>query len=278
MPSIYRDSNGSERFYYALNNTYDSETHLPAEKGNLIFNNPYVKGNPHEGSQVFDDIKPTIEGVTNASGQLIGVIEDVAYDENDNDLLGDGEDNTNKVFNNTDEYVHSYFYIKLRIFNGDYGFNLFEYALADEEAYIEMTSGNCAACKFQIGVLKQANSETNAYDFYNPVLVNSDGSIVSGDFEQKVTSQIASCQSQQQSTLTNSIWIAVKKENSTFGVVMPNCTNNYKPQKNDTFVITGISMPKSYYLAAEKRLDAALVEYMADNNEDKFRRSGHLVG
>lgn len=51
---------------------------------------------------------------------------------------------------------------------------------------------------------------------------------------------------------------------------MPNATNNYKPSVGDKFVITGIKMPKSLVLAAEKRLDEALIKYMSENNDEKF--------
>lgn len=276
MPSAYRESGGTERFYNALQDTYDKETFLTITGENKenahTFNNPFVSDDPHEGKQDFDDIKPTIKGVTNAAGQLYGELADVAFDENDNDLLGDGEGTTNDIFNGTDEYQHSWFYIKLHKFNGDdAAFNLFDYVLESESAYIEMTSGNCAGCKFQIGVQKQERSGDTGYNFYNPVQVDDNGDIVSGDFGSKVIK--GSWPAAQQNTITNEVWLAVKKDNDSFGVLMPNYTNNYRPQTGDTFVITGIKMPKTLTLAAEKRLDAALVKYMAENNDEKFTLS-----
>lgn len=196
---------------------------------------------------------------------MFGEIADIAFDKNDSDELGTGEEN--KVFNGTDEYVHSYFYIKLHIYNGDYGFNLFEQGLEGGTTVINMTTGNCAACEFEIGVTYKDNEPSRAF---NPVLVDSAGNLLAGDFEQKVTSQTSQYVESQQNTSTNGVWIAVKKDNTSFGVVMPNSTNNYKPSIGDKFVITGIKMPKSLVFAAEKRLEEALIKYMSENNDEKF--------
>lgn len=261
MPSIYRQTNGAERFYNALNDTYK----IPGTNDYYFFKNTYSSKKVKEIKVDFSDIKPTIENVTNASGQLFGEIADIAFDDNDSDELGTREGNN--IFNGTDEYVHSYFYIKLHIYNGDYGFNLFEQGLEGGTAVINMTTGNCAACEFEIGVTYKDNEPGRAF---NPVLVDSSGNLPAGDFEQKVTSQTSQYIESQQNTSTNEVWIAVKKDNTTFGVVMPNATNNYKPSVGDKFVITGIKMPKSLVLAAEKRLDEALIKYMSENNDEKF--------
>lgn len=261
MPSIYRQTNGAERFYNALNDTYK----IPGTNDYYFFKNTYSSKKVKEIKVDFSDIKPTIENVTNASGQLFGEIADIAFDDNDSDELGTGEGNN--IFNGTDEYVHSYFYIKLHIYNGDYGFNLFEQGLEGGTAVINMTTGNCAACEFEIGVAYKDNEPGRAF---NPVLVDSSGNLPAGDFEQKVTSQTSQYIESQQNTSTNEVWIAVKKDNTTFGVVMPNATNNYKPSVGDKFVITGIKMPESLVLAAEKRLDEALIKYMSENNDEKF--------
>lgn len=261
MPSIYRQTSGAERFYNALNNTYK----IPGTNDYYSFKNTYSAKKVKEIKVDFSDIKPTIECVTNASGQLFGEIADIAFDENDSDELGTGTGNN--VFNGTDEYVHSYFYIKLHIYNGDYGFNLFEQGLEGGTAVINMTTGNCAACEFEIGVTYKENEPGRAF---NPVLVDSSGNLPAGDFEQKVTTQPSKYVASQQDTSANSVWIAVKKDNSSFGVVMPNATNNYRPSVGDKFVITGIKMPKSLVLAAENRLEEALVKYMSENNDEKF--------
>ena len=264
MPSIYRESGGAERYYNAINNTYDDDN-----GGKYTFNNQYDETAPREGMTTFEDIIPTINGIKNSKGQLIGEIADIQFDTDDSDILKD----------DSDEYLHSYFYIKLRIFDGEGGFNLFEHALADDEAAIEMTSGNCAACRFVIGVDKYANENGTAYEFYNPVMTDDTGNL------RKVNSSNAdpyegdyilpardkdSYVSRQQDTSKYEVWIAVKKEIDTFGIIMPNASQGYRPSVGDTFVITGISLPENYIREAEKRLDAALIAYMKANNDFKF--------
>lgn len=267
MPPIYRDTGGAERFYNAINGKYE----VPGgENGETyVFNNPFVAGAPHEHMEDFEDIYPTIKDLENANGQLIGEVADVAFDSDDSDILKD----------NSDEYKHQYFYIKLHVFNGECGFNLFAQASATDEAKIVMTSGNCSTCVFPIRIVKQANSNGTAYTFHNPVATDNGGNLVKmkssrddgylGDYIYS-NGQIDSYTKRQQNTYSNEVWIACQKDNDTFGVLMPNAANNYRPQKGDTFVITGIDMPDSYILAAEKRLEQSLVKYMKANNDEKF--------
>ena len=259
MPPVFVTSKGAERFYPAANNTYKDEN------GDFyVFPCEYSEDNPMEGIVNHEDIYPTIKDVTNASGQLIGVIEDVAFDDNDSDEL---EENGSE---NSMDYVHSYFYVKLRLFNGDYGFNLFKCALESGAMTLCMTSGNCASCQFEVGVSEPMLVEDH-YEFDNPVQVDASGNIVAGDYAEKVN--FNNLQEQQQDTTTNEVWIALKKENSTFGVVMPNATNNYKPNKGDTFVIKNISFPVVYIRNAEDRLMQALIKDMWESNRDKFTLS-----
>ena len=264
MPSIYRESVGAERYYNAVNNMYDD-----GNGGKYTFNNQYDKTNPREGTTTFEDIIPTISGIKNSKGQLIGEIADVQFDTDDSDIL--------KA--DSDEYLHSYFYIKLHIFDGEGGFNLFEHALVDDEAAIEMTSGNCAACRFVIGVDKYLSESGTAYEFCNPVITDEEGNLrkvnssnaapYEGDYILPTRNK-DSYVPRQQDTSKYEVWIAVKKETDTFGIIMPNAPQGYRPSIGDTFVITGISLPESYINEAEKRLDAALIAYMKANNDFKF--------
>lgn len=264
MPSIYRESVGAERYYNAVNNMYDD-----GNGGKYTFNNQYDKTNPREGTTTFEDIIPTISGIKNSKGQLIGEIADVQFDTDDSDIL--------KA--DSDEYLHSYFYIKLHIFDGEGGFNLFEHALVDDEAAIEMTSGNCAACRFVIGVDKYLSESGTAYEFCNPVITDEEGNLrkvnssnaapYEGDYILPTRNK-DSYVPRQQDTSKYEVWIAVKKETDTFGIIMPNASQGYRPSIGDTFVITGISLPESYINEAEKRLDAALIAYMKANNDFKF--------
>lgn len=260
MPSIYRNTKGAERFYYALNNTHK----LPSGSGYYKFVNLYKKGNPHQGTVTFDDIKPTINGIVNAEGQLFGEIADVAFDKEDSDVK-DSDGTT---------YIHQYFYIKLHKFNGEFGFDLFNHVLAKESAKINLIKSNgCPACSFVIynqpsadnskcyncvsvdenGNLKRVRTDKNDYIFAN----------ASDAYEDKLN----------QDSTQKELWIAVQKDTSTLGIVMPNASAGFKPKKGDLFVITGIKPPKVLVTAAEKRLDDALIKHMSENNTDQFNYS-----
>lgn len=258
MPSIYRNTEGAERFYYALNNTHK----LPSGSGYYEFVNLYKKGNPHQGTVTFDDIKPTINGIVNAEGQLFGEIADVAFDKEDSDVK-DSDGN----------YIHSYFYIKLHKFNGDFGFDLFAHALASESAKINLIKSNgCPACSFVIG--SQWSADNN--HCYNLVSTDGKGNLKAVNTDKNdyiLDKNSAMADTLNQDTTQKEIWIAVQKDTSTLGIVMPNANAGFKPQKGDLFVITGIKPPKVLVTAAEKRLDDALIKHMSENNTDQFNYS-----
>lgn len=252
MPPIYRQTNGAERFYNALNNKYIN----PDTGDYYTFENLYLPTNPKEQIVDFSYIKPSIKNALNKAGVRMDVIKAIAFDQNDDDSI-------NK---DTGEYVHSYFYVKLNKFDGDFGFNLFDQALVGSDATISMTSGACGACNFQIGVTEITQDGKQV--FRNPVQVDNRGDIVPGDYAQKVN--VNNLQPQQQNTMTNEVWIALKKDNTTFGIVMPNAGNNIKPSVGDSFVFLNIDMPQAYITKAEKELEEAIIKYMANNNREKF--------
>ena len=268
MPSIYRNTKGAERFYYALNNTHK----LPSGSGYYEFVNLYKKGNPHQGTVTFDDIKPTINGIVNAEGQLFGEIADVAFDKNNSDAKKKGSDI---------DLLHSYFYIKLHKFSGDFGFDLFNHELANENGKINLIKSNgCPSCSFDIGcywnkdknkcfnnVLTDGNGNLKVYNDDDASSDYSGGDYIIPD------SMVEDKAKSNQDTTKEELWIAVKKESSTLGVVMPNASAGFKPQKGDLFVITGIKPPKVLVTAAEKRLDDALIKHMSENNTDQFNYS-----
>lgn len=264
VPSIFRETNGEERFYYAVNHADDDSctdkasaqhTAFDTDNGFLSFDNVYSTESAVQSVQTFEDIVPTIKNVTNAAGQKIAEIVDVAFDDDDND---------NKDAD--DKYLHPYFYIRLRAFNGDMGFSLFDHALQGEEAKIRMTSCNgCPTCQFTIQALYDADGKA-----YNPVLVDSNGDILKGDYTNRLTKSWKTCSESNQDTSLHSVWIAVAKEETTLGTIMPSAAANLRPVAGDTFVITGISFPLTYIRAAERALDKALVDYMAERNSGTF--------
>lgn len=252
LPPIYRGTDGKERFYEAINNAYTNpQTGLYYE-----FNNEFVENNPKEHIVSFEDIKPTIKGMTNALGQRIDMFTEFAYDLNDND------DTYSDASDKAGEYIHPYFFAKLRKFDGEYGFNLFDYAIDEEEMTISMTSGNCGACEWIIGVDEDTQKNIVQVDENGNLLRDEDGNVLLG-----------APQDRQNDTKNYEVWIALKKDINTFGVIMPNASSNYKPASGDTFVILHIDLPKSYILSAENKLKEELIKYMAYNNEEKFNFS-----
>lgn len=264
VPSIFRETNGEERFYYAVNHADDDSctdkasaqhTAFDTDNGFLSFENVFSVESAVQSVQTFEDIVPTIKNVTNAAGQKIAEIVDVAFDDDDND---------NKDAD--DKYLHPYFYIRLRQFDGDMGFSLFDHALQGEEAKIRMTSCNgCPTCQFTIQALYDADGKA-----YNPVLVDSNGDILKGDYTNRLSKSWKTCSESNQDTSLHSVWIAVAKEETTLGTIMPSAAANLRPIAGDTFVITGISFPLTYIRAAERALDKALVDYMAERNSGTF--------
>lgn len=264
MPFKYRETDGKERFYNATNDTYEGVT----------FNNPFVEGHPKEHIITVEDIKPSIKEMVNSMGLRMDMFSEFAYDLDDNDELVENEEGSEH------EYVHSYFFAKLRKLD----FNLFDHAIEQQPMTISFTSGDCGACNFEIGV-------TEEFPQKNPVQVNADGTlkrdekgrVICGQFEEITEDE---CQPQQQDTINNEVWIALKKEDSTYGILMPkaptkdeqgNEVGGHRPKacsigKNDgdTFVILGINLPYEYIEHAEKKLEAEIIKYLKDNNDEKF--------
>lgn len=260
VPPLYIDTLGEERFYDAINNKYLKED----GKTYYEFKNPLVSI-PREYIYVDEDIKPTIKGIKNTSGELFGVIAGIAFDDSDNDSLSAEATDSDK--NDALKYEHSFFYIKLNIFNGQDGFDLFNSASQTDAMTLQMTSGPCNGCKFKIQAYERETEGLK--EFRNPVqTTGANGDIVGGDYDKKVNGE--NLQSWQQNTQTHSIWIAVQKDADTFGIIMPNRSHDYIPKVGDTFNITHIELPESYKRAAERRGMHAALQFMEDNNEEKF--------
>lgn len=254
QPPIYRESLGKERFYQAKNYVYP----IPGSSETYTFDNLYEEGRPKEHIIDFSNIKPTITGIKNALGYGIDTFLEFAYDTEDNDEV-DEEGN----------YLHPYFFAKLRKFDGANGFNLFDHAIDEAQMSISMTSGSCGSCEFIIGVGEDTQKNLVQVDGAGNLVRDENGNVRCGRDGMPVEEP----QDRQNDTMNYEVWIALKKDVNTFGVVMPNATNNYKPSVTDTFVILHIDLPKAYILAAEERLKDALIAYMADNNSEKFNFS-----
>jgi len=265
MPSIYRESNGTERFYNAKNTGWTAdEKHLyqATDDGTMYrFENIYSVNDPRESKNVYDDIKPTIKGMVNADGKRMDVFLAVAFDLNNDDdfAVVDGETSA--------DYNHPYFFVKLAKTTGrddKYGFNLFDQACENgQEMTVSMTSGSCGGCNFTIMVDDNTGKNTVQADRAGVLQRDKDGRVLFGE-----------PQEWQNDTRNNEVWICLKKEDSTYGQLMPNATQNLTPAAiDDTFVYTNIEMPFAYILDAEDRLSKAIVKDMWENNSEKFNFS-----
>lgn len=269
MPPIYRESEGNERFYNATNNTYIN----PDTGEYYVFPKPYKSGKPKEYIHDEKDIKPTIVGVTNANLQPIDQVIKFAFDENDSDDLDE-----------KGNYVHPYFFALLHRTDGQYGFNLFDQTIEEEEMTLAMTSGSLGGCEFVIGVSEEsqkntvqieldANLEPLLDEDGHPILKRDENGDVLYGLDGRQSKQVP--QSWQNDTRANEVWVALKKDVSTYGIIMPNATYNYKPQEEDedSFVLLHIDLPKAYILAAEQALENALIAFMAESNEEHWNFS-----
>lgn len=292
MPSIYRISDGKERFYNAVNYPFpfvegyelqygeyvnNGQIYNDAYKddeGNYIhFDYPYVEGKAKEHIVAVEDLMPTIKGAVNANGLRMDMFSEFAYDDDDNEETEENEDGSDR------DFVHSYFFAKLRKLD----FNLFECAIEQQPMTISFTSGDCGACNFEIGV-------TEEFPQKNPVRVNPDGTlmrdangrVICGQFEPIYENEI---QDRQQDTINNEVWIALKKEEDTYGELMPKApvdgVGGHRPKaarnedgtpnnEGDTFVILGINLPEEYVTRQERQLEKEIIKYIKDNNEEKF--------
>ena len=270
MPSIYRNTMGAERFYNAENNTHP--TGEKDENGNDIyyeFENTYNGNNPKEHIVTFEDIKPTIVGIENEAKYRIDMFTEFAYDENDSDETVEIDGNL--------QYKHPFFFGKLRKFDGEHGFNLFDQAIETEEMKISFTDGSCGGCEFVIAVSEDEQKNTVQVDSNGNLVRDENGDVLCGK-EYFQVSQTP--QDRQNDTMNNEVWVALRKDDSTFGTLMP--AGNLKPKactKNDngtyendgdSFVITNIDLPLGYVTAAEERLEKEIINYMATNNSEKF--------
>lgn len=251
MPSIYRETEGAERFYEAKNDTYPD-----GDGGYYEFENEFTPQAPREGITTFEDIMPTIKGVLNADGEEIDKVIEFAYDLGDNDEV-DEEGN----------YLHPFFFVKLRKTDGNYGFNLFAHAIEDDTMQISFTSGACGACTFEIAVGEESQKNLVQVDEEGNLVRDEEGNVLCGRADLQ---QPQEWQERQNNTELYEVWIALRKDDSTYPQVMPNVNYNFKPSTDDTFVILNISLPKGYLLKAEDDLERALIKHMWENNVEKF--------
>ena len=274
MPPVYWNTKGAESFYNAKNYPFDytegyvidsnsgeylkdgkvhNDLYIDQTNGGYHnFVNLYSDDKRKEHKEEFSEIKPSIENVKNRFGMPINMFLEFAYDDNDSDEVYEAGN-----------YIHPYFFAKLRRFD----FNLFTHANEKGEMTISMTTGNCASCNFIIGVDSDTKKNIVQVDKYGKLVRDENGNVVLGE-----------AQEVQNDTANHEVWIALRKDIETFSNIMPNASFNYRPKScssadatdGDKFVITNISLPTTYIREAEKRLAEKIIEYMALNNTEKF--------
>ena len=237
------------------------------------FDNLYKISCAKEHVENFDDIKPTIKGMVNneTPAKRIDQILDVAFDQDDNnDLMENGTD-----------YQHPYFFVKLAktsLDNG-FGFNLFDCAIEGETMKLNMADGNCGGCTFEIMVEYQEGVAVNPIGVFTEATTINGVTYAAGTPYRNANGDVmtsgAPNTSGQQDTSETEVWIALKKDNETFGsyangaeVVLPDSKRgeNFIPEEGDSFTIINICLPYAYIVAAETRLYHALLDYMERNN------------
>jgi len=189
----------------------------------------------------FEDIKPEM----NVGGENVEIVDAVPLN---SDLTpADAWDDT---MDDEGNYVQSFFRLDLPILP----FDIYACASITEEMSINMRSGACMGCTFNV----QVDWEDYKRNFYkddgtfDPVIhtTSGDGHVRNGE-RYPDSSQTA-------------ISLIVQKDNKTFGTIMPNVYQ--KPYQGDKFVVLGISLPVEYITNAEETLDAETKSYMLENN------------
>ncbi len=228
--------------------------YFDTEGNPYLFGFPFSEKKPVEHIGRYDEIKASITGIENSDHEPIDEFLAIAYDEHDNNRFVENKEGDSETME------HPYFFVKLP----KMPFNLFS-CVGTEPAVISMTSGNCAACKFQILVQKDDNKNTVQVDEYGNLKRDNNGNVVFG-----------SPQDEQQNTQTHEVWIALQKDISTYGSAQPRpfagqqTEEGIKPEVGDKYVITGIWMPFEYILEAERRLSQQIVTDVHNNNFHKF--------
>lgn len=140
-------------------------------------------------------------------------------------------------------YNQSYFKMTLPQLD----FDLYACAAITQEMSINMRSGACTGCTFNVKV---------DWEDYKKNFYDSNGKF-SPNGEQRNLEKYPKSNN-------GKITIIVQKDNTTFGTLIPN--QYQQPQIGDKFVILGISLPQSYITSAQVRLDNEMLSFMRQNN------------
>ena len=155
-------------------------------------------------------------------------------------------DSWNDNMDEDGNFEQSYFKVTLPAL----GFDIYACASITEEMQINMRSGACIGCTFNVQV---------DWDDYKNNFYDSDG-----NFDPVIGEGHPRNATKYPDSTSSAISLILQKENSTFGTLMPNIYQH--PASGDAFVILGISLPLSYITNAELRLDMEMKSFMLENN------------
>lgn len=140
-------------------------------------------------------------------------------------------------------YKQSYFKVTLPQLD----FDLYACAAITQEMQINMRSGACLGCTFNVMV---------DWDVYKSNFYDNEGKFAPYGTQRNYDFF--------PNSKTGSIDVILEKDLDTFGTIMPNIYQ--APEAGDEFVVLGISLPLSYIQNAENRLKQESLSYMRDNN------------
>lgn len=244
MPSIYRET--VDKKVNPLNPNYnpngeiiDYYDAIPTQE--FPYPNAIDPASPSYEIHQFEDIKPEM----NVGGNDVMIVGAVPLNA---DLTP--ADAWNDSIDDDGNFIQSYFRMDLPVLS----FDIYACASITQEMSINMRSGACIGCTFNV----QVDWEDYKKNFYN-----SDGVFDSVIHTESGDGHVRDGAKYPDSSQT-AISLVVQKDNETFGTIMPNVYQI--PTQGDKFVVLGISLPSEYITSAEQVLDNESKSYMLENN------------
>ena len=255
MPKEYRETLYNKICYINSNGTFNTNYNPDIEIVDYIdaigstYAHEINPASPSAEMHTFEDIKPEL-----LVNENYGFIECYPINDSDMQRATSWDDSIDDEGN----YKQGYFKVKLPQLE----FDLYACAAITESMQINMKSGDCLGCTFDVEV---------DWDDYKNNFYKADGSFdpvihtTSGDGHKRDGSKYPDSSQGQ-------ITVILKKDTETFGTLMPNVYQHPKGESStgandgDNFVVLGISLPDSYIQSAEIKLSFEMELYMKDNN------------
>ena len=255
MPKEYRETLYNKICYINSNGTFNTNYNPDIEIVDYIdavgstYAHEINPASPSAEMHTFEDIKPEL-----LVNENYGFIE--CYPINDSDMQR--ASSWDDTIDDEGNYKQGYFKVKLPQLE----FDLYACAAITESMQINMKSGDCLGCTFDVEVDWEdyKNNFYKADGSFDPVIHTT-----TGDGHRRDGSKYPDSSQGQ-------ITVILKKDTETFGTLMPNVYQHPKGESSvgegdgDNFVVLGISLPDSYIQSAEIKLSFEMELYMKDNN------------